>query len=137
MSDIAIWNGGLMVGISDTMGKYVCIGMLFRSNNQKINSPLLPQLKNPRSWSGSQVRSLHFWRVCSFVCFGFNLRLAFSVSAVITLPWSQHAFFFLVRGVKLCIDWINAEFTFCRKPCADWRRPWLVNPSLSKSAGSV
>lgn len=38
-----------MVGISDTMGKYVCIGMLFRSNNQKINSPLLPQLKNPRS----------------------------------------------------------------------------------------
>ena len=66
-------------------------------------------------WLGHQLWSLHFWRFCCFVCFGFNLRLAFSVSSGISLPWGLHALFFLVRGqgkrLQLSTDWITMELS--------------------------
>ena len=117
-----------MVGISNTMGQgggstdaSVCFlehqksKTTIRTSELKISSFCSPNYKVQEVWLGPQLWSPHFWRLCCFVCFGFSLRLAFSISSGISLPWGLHVLFFLVReqgkGLQLSTDSITVELS--------------------------
>lgn len=94
-----------MVGISNTMGQgmgnmdaSMCFlehqkSKTIKTSELKISSSCPHNYKVQEVWLGPQLWSLHFWRLCCFVRFGFSLRLAFPVSSAISLPWGLLLYF--------------------------------------------